>query len=224
MRHPLFLALSAIAALAAANAAYALIAIGSSAVNLSGVELGHRDYTYVDLVPSRDARAIPVRLKLYGNLRLSGFGRRDWFSGVIETEELTILGWERPWTGSEARLSLRADADDGDPVASIRHAAQDEKAERLPDYEGLRAWRLRWHEDSVQDIFPGEPGVDRFAALECSRYGCYSVVRIGPNLVAHLHLPDFRQHGGRIWANEQIEAMHRKVCDLLVDAICWLNR
>ncbi|HXV26194.1 MAG TPA: hypothetical protein VED46_18305 [Alphaproteobacteria bacterium] len=93
-------------------------------------------------------------------------------------------------------------------MANTRQAALEEKAERLPDYEGPRARRLRW----------------RFAALECSRYGCYSVVRIGPNLVAHLHLPDLRQHGGRTWANEQIAAMHRKVCDLLVDAICWLNR
>lgn len=48
--------------------------------------------TSVDLIPAEKARGIPVRLKLYGNLRLSGFGRRHWFSGVTETEEPAILG------------------------------------------------------------------------------------------------------------------------------------
>lgn len=223
MRRPLVLGLVAIAVLTAANAAYALLAISSSAVDLSGLDLDH-GVTIVDLIPAEEARGIPVRLKLYGGVRLSGFGRRDWFSGVIETEELTILDWNRPWYRSESRLVLGADADDQDPAASIRLAALDKKAERLPDYDGLKAWRLSWHETSVEELFLGEPGVDRFAALQCWRYGCYSAVRIGPNLLAHMHLPDFRQHGGRIWANERIGEIQRRVCDLLVDAICWAPR
>ncbi len=223
MRRPLIFGLVAIAALTAANATYALLAIGSSGTNLSRLDLGH-GVTIVDLIPSEDARGIPVRLELYGAVRLAGFGRRDWFSEVIETEELTILDWTRPWYGSEARLSLRADADDQDPAASIRQASLDKKAERLPDYDGLRAWRLTWHETSVEEVFLGEPGVDRFAALQCSRYGCYSAVRIGPNLLAHIHLPNFRQHGGRLWANERIGEIQHRVCNLLVDAICWAPR
>lgn len=219
MRRPLILGLLAIAALAAANAAYAVIAIGSSAVDLSRLDLSHGG-TIVDLFPAENARGIPVRLKLHGDLRLSGFGRRDWFNGIIETGNLTILEWDRPWR-STTRLSLRADADDRDPVADIRLAFLERKAERLPQFEGLRAYRLRWTEDSIEERFLGEPGEDRFTLLQCWTGGCQTEIRIGPNLIGQMSFPDFRQHGGRAYANEQIAATQKQVCEMLVDAICW---
>jgi hypothetical protein len=32
------------------------------------------------------------------------------------------------------------------------------------------------------------------------------------------------QHGGRAYANRVIADVGRKVCDMLVDAICWADR
>jgi hypothetical protein len=95
MQRPLILGLLGIAALVFANAAYAVITIDSTAVDLSRLDVSDGK-TLVELVPAKDARGIPVRLRLYGDLRLSGFGRQNWFSGVIETEELSILEWSRP--------------------------------------------------------------------------------------------------------------------------------
>ena len=218
------LGLMAIAVLAAANIAYALTAIGSSSVNLSGLQLGHAGPALVDLMPKEGAHAIPVRLRLRGDLWLSGFGRRDWFTGVIETEELQILGWQRPHNAAETRIVLLAQSDEFDPAESIRFAFRDGKAERLPDYEGLRVYRLTWHENSTEVRLLGEPEEDRFAALICWRHGCYTDIRIGPNLMGRLSLPDIRQHGGRDYANQVIADVGRKVCDMLVDAICWAGQ
>jgi hypothetical protein len=134
MRRPLVMGLVVIAALVAANIAYALTALGSRSVNLSGLP----GYTLVDVLPKADAHAIPVRLKVSGNLWLSGFGRRSWFTGVVETEELEILAWERPHNAADIRTVLRAQSDEFDPAETIRFAFRDGKAERLPDYEGLR--------------------------------------------------------------------------------------
>jgi hypothetical protein len=220
MRRPLVMGLVVIAALVAANIAYALTALGSRSVNLSGLP----GYTLVDVLPKADAHAIPVRLKVSGNLWLSGFGRRSWFTGVVETEELEILAWERPHNAADIRTVLRAQSDEFDPAETIRFAFRDGKAERLPDYEGLRAYRVVWYENSVEVRLLGEPGEDRFSALVCWQHGCYADIRIGPNLMARLNLPDIRQHGGRAYANRVIEDVGRKVCDMLVDAICWADR
>ena len=131
------LGLMAIAVLAAANIAYALTAIGSSAANLSRLEVRNSS-AFVDLIPSSQSRAIPVRLKLHGGLWLSGFGRRDWFSGVIEAEELQVVDWDRPWNGDDIRLTLRAERDELDPAENIRFAFREGKAGRLEDYEAGR--------------------------------------------------------------------------------------
>ena len=218
------LGITAIAVLAAANIAYALTAIGSSSVNLSGLRYGPVTPTLVDLMPKEGARATPVRLRLRGDLWLSGFGRRDWFTGVIETEELEILAWQRPHNVADRRLVLHAQSDEFDPAENIRFAFREGKAERLADYEGLRVYRLTWHENSIEVRLLGEPGEDRFSALICWQHGCYTDIRIGPNLMGRLSLPDIRQHGGRAYANRVIEDVGRKVCDMLVDAICWADR
>lgn len=42
--------------------------------------------------------------------------------------------------------------------------------------------------------------------------------------MGRLSLPDIRKHGGRDYANRVIEDVGRKVCDMLVDAICWADR
>jgi hypothetical protein len=36
-----------------------------------------------------------------------------------------------------------------------------------------------------------------------------------------LSFPDIRKSGGRAYANEQVALMQKRVCDMLVDAICW---
>jgi hypothetical protein len=218
------LGLMAIAVLAAANIAYALTVLGSSSVNLSGLRYGPVAPTLVDLMPKEDVHAIPVRLRLRGDLWLSGFGRRDWFTGVIETEELEILAWERPHNASDLRIVLHAQSDEFDPAETIRFAFREDKAERLPDYEGLRVYRLTWHENSTEVRLLGEPEEDRFSALICWQHGCYTDIRIGPNLMARLRLPDIRTHGGRDYANRVIADVGRKVCNMLVDAICWADR
>jgi hypothetical protein len=215
---PLILGLLGITALVFANAAYAVIAIDSSAVDLSRLDVSDGK-TLVELVPAKDARGIPVRLRLYGDLRLSGFGRQNWFSGVIETEELSILEWSRPWR-STTRLSLRADAVDRDPIGRIRSALADNQAERLQDFEGLRAYRLKYEGDQ----FLGEPGEDRFTVMQCWTGECHTDIRIGPNLIGWMSFPDFRNNGGRAYANEQIAIIQKRVCELLVDAICWAKR
>jgi hypothetical protein len=217
------LGLLVIAVLAVANIAYAVTAIGSSAADLSRLDVRNSS-VFVDLIPSRRSGAILVRLKLHGGLWLTGFGRRDWFSGVIEAEELQVLDWDRPWNGDDIRLTLRAERDELDPAENIRFAFREGKAERLEDYEGLRTYRLAWHENSIQIRILGEPGEDRFSAIICFQHGCYTDLRIGPNLIARLDLPDIRQHGGRDYANRVIADVGRKVCDMLVDAICWADR
>src|SRR5688572_18456065 len=90
------------------------------------------------------------------------FGRRDWFSGVIEAEDLQVVDWDRPWSGDDIRLTLRAERDELDPAENIRFAFREGKAERLEDYEGLRTYRLVWHENSIEIRILGEPGEDRF--------------------------------------------------------------
>ena len=223
MQRRLIYGLAAIALLGIANVAYALTALGSSAVNLSGLRLSTCSYTHVTLIPKAGAKAIRVRLKLHGNLWLSGFGRRNWFNGIIETEELEILAWERPVNRADTRLVLLAQSEELDPAENIRFAFREGKAERLSDYDGLRTYRLRWHENSTEVRLLGEPGLDRFAAIICFQHGCYTDIRIGPNLMGRLDLPDIRQHGGRDYAG-LIEDVGRKVCDMLVDAICWADR
>ena len=131
MRRPLVMGLGVIAALVAANIAYALTVLGSRSVNLSGLP----GYTLVDVLPKADAHAIPVRLKVSGNLWLSGFGRRSWFTGVVETEELEILAWERPHNAADIRTVLRAQSDEFDPAETML---------RLPPRQGRAPARLRW--------------------------------------------------------------------------------
>ena len=157
MKRRLIYGLAAIALLAGANVAYALTALGSSAVNLSGLRLGTGSYTHVTLIPKPGAKAIPVRLKLHGNLWLSGFGRRNWFDAVIETEELDILAWERPVNRSETRLVLRAQSEELDPAASIRFAFREGKAERLPDFDGLSTYRLDGTRTQPRFVFLESP-------------------------------------------------------------------
>jgi hypothetical protein len=118
-----------IAALVAANIAYALTVLGSRSVNLSGLP----GYTLVDVLPKADAHAIPVRLKVSENLWLSGLGRRSWFTGVVETEELEILAWERPHNGADIRTVLRAQSDEFDPAETML---------RLPPRQGRAPARL----------------------------------------------------------------------------------
>jgi hypothetical protein len=209
----------AIAVLLAANLATALAAIGSSAADLSRLDVRNAS-SVVDLIPSSRSRAIPVRLRLHGGLWLSGFGRRDWFSGVIETDELQVLDWDRPWNGNAIRLTLRAERDELDPAAGIRLAFREGKAERLPDYEGLRTYRLVWHESSVSVHLLGEPDKDRFAGLDCTPHGCSTLIQFGPNLMGRLSFPDIRQNGGRDYANGLIEEIERKVCAMVAGALC----
>jgi hypothetical protein len=216
--------LMAIAVLAAANIASALTVLGSSSVNLSGLRFGPPAHGFVDLIPKEDAHAIPVRLRLSGELWLSGFGRRDWFTGVIETEELEILAWERPHNPADIRIVLHAQSDEFDPAETIRFAFRDGKAERLEEYDGLRTYRLVWYENSIEIRMLGDPETDRFAAIVCFQHGCYTDIRIGPNLMGRLSLPDIRKHGGRDYANRVIADVGRKVCNMLVDAICWADR
>jgi hypothetical protein len=224
MQHRMIYGLMAVVLLAGVNVAYALTALGSSAVNLSGLRLSTGSYTYVTLIPKPGAQAIPVRLKLHGNPWLSGFGRRSWYDAVIETDELKILAWERPHDVPDAGLVLHAQSQEVDPAGTIRFAFRDGKAERLPDFDGLRTYRMVWHENSIEVRLLGEPGIDRFAAIICFQHGCHTDIRIGPNLMGRLSLPDIRQHGGRAYANQLIEDVGRKVCDMLVDAICWADR
>jgi hypothetical protein len=63
MQRPLILGLLSLAALTVANAAYAVIAIGSSTVDFSHLDVSN-GRTILELVPAKDMRGIPVRLRL----------------------------------------------------------------------------------------------------------------------------------------------------------------
>ena len=83
MQRPLILGLLGITALVFANAAYAVIAIDSSAVDLSRLDVSNGK-TLVELVPAKDARGIPVRLRLYGDLRLSALAGRTGSAALLK--------------------------------------------------------------------------------------------------------------------------------------------
>ena len=111
----------------------------------------------------------------------------------------------------EARLSyVRPDWPWEENLRSQRRSPNVRDAE---PFEGLA------HVVSVlkEDYYYGEPGVDEFVEFRCVEGKnpfllCEATARIRSDLVAQIYFMDFRQYGGRSFANERIRALRESIC------------